>query len=218
MKTEVSRPLATFWQALSEVPGWPDAPLGVRLRRLWPLALPLAGCAGLAIWMFLVREPLRREVRAAHAELTGLEEEAEQLRQALSDQTATDVATQAAAARALLLDSPAALQERLQAFTIGARTAGWEATYQTYGLAEDESAAGEGALFVFAPARVHLEPRQDNADRFNSLVATLQALAAMPGRVEITRVTVRADQPGVPVVDVNLRAACRPPAHEKAAQ
>lgn len=218
MKTEVSRPLATFWQALSEVPGWPDAPMGVRLRRLWPLVLPLMGCAALVAWTVFVREPVRREVRAAHAELVALEDETEQLRQALSDQTATDVTAQAASARSLLLETPSALQERLQAFAVKARTAGWEATFQTYGLAEDESVAGEGAPFVFAPARVHLEPRPDNSDRFSSLVATLQALAAVPGRIEITRMTVRADQPGVPVVDVNLRAACRPPAHEKIAE
>ncbi|MBE2215438.1 MAG: hypothetical protein IAE82_16305 [Opitutaceae bacterium] len=217
MKTEVSRPIATFWQALSEVPGWPDAPLTVRLRRLWPLVLPLVGCVALVAWTGLVREPARRETRAAHAELLALEQETEELRQTLSDQTAAELAAQAAAAQALLMDSPTALQDRLKAYAVQAREAGWEATFQIYGLAEDDAAAGEGARFVFVPARVRLEPRTDSADRFATLVATLGRLASLPGRIEITRVTVRADRPGVPVVEVNLRAACRP-AHEKAAE
>lgn len=217
MKTEVSRPISGVWQALSEVPGWPDAPLVVRLRRMWPLALPLFSCVALVVWTSFVREPLRQAVRTANAEMLTLEQEAEQLRQALSDQTAVEITGRAAAARAQLLESPAVLQERLQAYAIQARSAGWEVTFQTYGLSEDGSAAGETAQLVYAPARVHLEPRAENTDRFNTLIGTLAGLAATPGRVEITRVSIRADLPGVPVVDVNIRAACRP-THEKAAE
>lgn len=209
--------MATFWQALSEVPGWPDAPVSVRLRRMWPLALPLAACIALVIWTEFVREPSRRVARDARAELIVIEEEIDQLRQALSDQMAADVTAQAESADSLLLASPVDLQERLKAFAVQARTLGWEATFQTYGLADDEAGAGDVSHFVYSPARVHLEPRAENADRFNSLIATLTSLAATPGRVEITRVAIRADLPGVPVVDVNLRAACRP-AHEKAAE
>jgi len=211
LKTEVSRPLATLWQALSEVPGWPDAPARVRLRRLWPLVLPLAGCLILAVWSGLIREPHRNGVRAAHAGLLTLEEETEVLRQTLSEQTATELTAAANAARALLLESPAVLQERLQAFIGDARAAGWNATFQIYAQADDGPSAEGDAPFILTPARVHLEPREGNADRYTSLVATLARLAALPGRIEITRVSVRADQPGVPVVDVNLRAACRVP-------
>lgn len=218
MKTEATRPLAALWVALSEVPGWPDAPLRVRLRRLWPLALPLVGCLVLLVWTGLVREPLRRDVRAAHAGVLALEEETEQLRQSLSEQTAADLTTAAASARAQLLESPAVLQDRLQAFVTAARAAGWEATFQTYGLADDGTAAADGSLLVFAPARVRLVPLAGNSDCFTSLVATLARLAATPGRVEITRASVRSEAPGVPVVEVNLRAACRPPSDEKAAE
>jgi len=217
LKTDVARPITGFWQALSEVPGWPDAPLGVRLRRLWPLALPVAGCAVLAFWTMFVREPMRDQVRAAHAELVALEAETDLLRQTLSEQTAADVTQQAAAARAQLLESPAVLEERLLAFVQRARTAGWEATYQIYGLTEKDTAGDPGTHVLFAPARVHLEPRADNHDRFNSLLTSLTALAAIPGRVEMTRLVIRADQPGVSVVDVNIRAGCLP-AHEKAAE
>lgn len=217
MKTDVSRPFHAFWQALSEVPGWPDAPIGVRLRRIWPLALPLAACAALVVWTEFVREPLRRSARAAVAELILIEEQIEQLRQTFSDQSAADVIAQATAAQTLLLASPADLQERLQAFAVQARAAEWSATFQTYGLADDEAAGAAAAYLAFAPARVHLVPGSENADRFNSLIATLTSLAAMPGRIEITRVAIRADPSGVPLVEVNLRAACRS-THEKTAE
>ena len=217
MKTEVTRPLKLLWQAFSEVPGWPDAPLPARLRRLWPLVVPLAACIVIVVWVHGVREPFRVSVRAARAELQWLEQENEALRATLSEQTATEVNRQAAEARASLLDGPPALEARLATFAPQARARGWEASSQVYGLAEDTGPNPAAQPFAFIPARVRLEPRPGNPDRFNSLLEVLGTLAALPGRVEMTRVAVRSDAEGIPFVEVNLRAACRPP-DEKTAQ
>jgi len=161
---------------------------------------------------------MRARVRAAHAELLALESETAQLRQSLSEQAAEEISRQAAEARALLLASPAALEESLAAFLPQAREAGWEASWQTYGLSEDESSGPSGPdSLLFAPARVRLEPRAENTDRLTSLVATLDRLSNLPGRVEITRITIRTQPSGLPIAEVNLRAACRP-ADEKTAQ
>lgn len=218
MKTDLMRPISSCWNALSEVPGWPDAPFGARLRRLWPLLLPLLGCIGIIAWVYGVREPMRARQRAAHAAVLALEQETANLRQASSDQTAEETTARAAAALGQLLDSPAVLEDRLAALVPATKAAGWDATYQVYGVAEEAASMGDGAApYTFAPARMRLEPRAGNIDRFSSLIHVLNELASLPGQVEITRVSIRTNATGVPVAEVNIRAACRP-TDEKAPQ
>lgn len=216
MKTEVSRPLHTFWQALSEVPGWPDAPLTARLRRLLPLAVPVIASLAILAWTHLLREPHRQTVRAAQSELLSLEEEIVVLRQDCSEQLAAETVARAASARAQLLDSPAALTPRLEALAIQTRQLGWEMATQVYGVVEEDGASGL-SLMAHVPGRVNLTPRPDNTDPFNSLITALDRLTGPAGLLEITRVSIRADVPGVALAEVNIRAACRP-VHEEAPQ
>lgn len=209
MKTEVPRPFASFWQAISEVPGWPDAPLRLRLRRMWPLVIPVVACAALAAWTWGMREPHRDEVRARHVGVLALEEEVAQLQQACSDQVAAELAAQADAARERLLGSPDDIQARLDLIVSRARSSGWKATAQVYGGSEVDAEAASRAV-TYIPARLRLEPRAGNPNAFNALMALLRSIVADEARFEITLLAIRAEQPGVLVTEVNLRAACRP--------
>ena len=206
------RPLASFWQAISEVPGWPDAPLGVRLRRLWPLVLPLAVCIVLASWIYLVREPHRAEVRADHAHLVALEDEVALLQQACSELLATELAERSTAAQERLLAGPADVQARLDTFAGRARATGWKVTAQVYGSVDMDTVAEETtpAAVMHVPARVRLEPRPGHADAFNSMFGLIRSLSGDAIGLDITALIIRADQPGVPVAEINLRASCRP--------
>ncbi len=208
MKTSLPAPFASLWQAISEVPGWPDAPLVVRLRRMWPLILPVLAGSAIAAWTWGVREPHRAEERMRHAAALALEQDVTDLQQACSEQTAADVAARASAAHERLLEGPAIVQERLDAIVNRARSSGWKATAQVYGVAEN-GVEGTSRAMVHVPARLRLEPRAGNPNAFNALMALLRTIVADEARFEMTLLSIRVEQPGVLVAEVNLRAACR---------
>lgn len=209
-KNNLAQPLAAFWQAISEVPGWPDAPLPVRLRRMWPLVVPLLVCSALAIWVWGMREPWRADVRARHAAALSLEEELTQLQQACSEQQAEELGERAASAQARLLESPSVVESRLEGFVGRARATGWKVSAQVYG-STDTAEGGEAMRpLVHVPARLRLEPRPGNPDPFNSLMGLLRVLLADDARFEITALSLQSDQPGTLVAELNVRAACRP--------
>jgi hypothetical protein len=91
LPTSLKRFTKFLERALFEVPGWPDAPGWVRLRRALPILLP----AALALLLFaaseLVHKPHMNSVRRSHASLLSMESELEGLRLAWSDQRAREM-------------------------------------------------------------------------------------------------------------------------------
>ena len=154
MKTKFVRFFVNIWLVLSEVPGWPDAPVLVRLRRVAPMLIAFAGIAALLGWSYGWRNPEIRGVRAAHDYLVVLEAEVAVLRLEHSDQRATEIAEQARLAAVTLVDSPDAVAPLLHEVREKIRALGWEAVFQTYDSVASDADAVDGVRFAAARARL----------------------------------------------------------------
>lgn len=209
MKTSFIRFFVNIWLVLSEVPGWPDAPFTVRLRRVAPMLVALLGLAALAGWKYGWREPDVRAVRMVHAPMVSLEAEVAALGLETSDQQAEEVAGQATAALATLVDSPEALTAHLRQLRDEIRALGWDAVFQAYDATESE--AGIPDRVEFAAARCRLVPVAGNPAPFSTLLGVFDRISGGSKRIDLTRLGVRADEPGKLEVEMNLRIACRAP-------
>lgn len=205
MPTRLRTSLRGLWLTLSDVPGWPDAPLPMRLRRLAPILVALAGIIGLLVWQYGWRRPEMRAVRAAHAPLVALEEEIASLARQWSDQQATELAARARAADAMLLASPADVPAFLRHLREEFLELGWDAVFQAY----DTFGVEAGADVQFVTAQARLTPTDQNARPFPSLLHVIDRFSAGTERIDLTRLGIRADEPGRLEVEVNLRIACR---------
>jgi len=215
LKTRLLRLFVRIWDVLSEVPGWPDAPVDVRLRRVAPMLAAVIGCLALTAWKYGWRHPEIEQVRSSHAYLLDLEQEVAALRLAFSEQQATTMSARAEAAAAALLDSPDDVAELLRQVREQIRTLGWDATFQAYDSVTDDDGVTAGAGVRFSAARAHLVPLADNPAPFQSLLGVFDQFSGLPKRIDLTRLGIRADEAGTLEVDLNLRVACRA-AHEEA--
>jgi len=93
---------------------------------------------------------------------------------------------------------------------IGSLLNGFRA-YFTFSISSGSNADG----FVFASARARLVPVKGNPAAFASLLGVFDQISAANKRIDLTRLGVRADEPGKLEVELNLRIACRVP-REKA--
>jgi len=203
------------WRVVSEVPGWPDAPLRARLRRIIPLALPCVLVLGMVGWNFGFREQQMKTLRAAHADLLGLEEEVAALRLNWSEQTAGDFASMAESAESRLVQSPEEARDSLRRIKSDIAAAGWQATFQVYDpIDESESTRNH---FRFTPAVARLEPSPDTSAPFSSLLTVLEIFPSFNKRIDVTRLAVRVNDSRRPEVELNLRVATSL-AHETLAQ
>jgi hypothetical protein len=212
LKTNLGRAVANVWLVLSEVPGWPDAPLGIRLRRVAPILVALVAAFILVGWKFGWREPELQEIRVLHSSVVALEEEVAALGMECSDQRAAEVAEQARAAMDSMLASHDEVTVQLRQLREQMRALGWDAVFQAYdaSMAEARGAAG----VEFASARGRLVPITGNPAPFRTLLGVFDQISAGPKRIDLIRLGVRADEPGKLEVELNLRIACRAP-HEK---
>jgi hypothetical protein len=215
MKTDLRRVFSGLGQVLTEVPGWPDAPRWMRVRRLLPVLLPCLGALGLFCWDAAFREPVRAAERAAHAHLFALESDMADLRLRWSEQQAGDLATRAEEARGLLLDGPAVAPPWLRAFGESLGAQGWEVSFQIYDAQTRESGAPAGPGFV--PALVRLKPAAARPEPLRPILQLLEQFSSSGKRIDLTRLVIRADEPGRPSLEINLRVAFRSP-DEKTAQ
>jgi hypothetical protein len=215
MTNDSLRLLTGLWHVLSEVPGWPDAPRWMRVRRLLPALVPALGASALIGWNTAIREPARNTEQAAHAHLFALESDLADLRSRWSEQQASDLATRATEVGALLLDQPAAATPWLGALAEAARSRGWDASIQVYDLPDASTGAAGGIVFVSALAR--LQPTAPLAEPLRAILGLLEQFSSSGKRIDLTRMVVRADEPGRPSLEINLRVASRPP-DEKTAQ
>jgi hypothetical protein len=205
LKIEFPRLFRRAWLALTEVPGWPDAPRWVRLRRMMPMIVPCVAALGLTSWTMFVREPAKRAERAAYQPLIELEDDVAALQLACSEQQANELQARADEVSTLLLSSADDAPAFLDGFRASIRALGWEATFQNYDAATEPPAAD--ALVGFAPARVRLTPVNGAPAPFPALLAALEQFLSARKRIDLTRLAVRADEPGRTTAEVNLRVA-----------
>jgi len=118
-----------IWLILTEVPGWPDAPQRLRVRRLIPLVIPVAAMALLFLWNVAWHQPRIQATRTAHQPLLALEQEVANLRLLVSDLQATELSEHAAKSARILLPEPSQLTPLLETLTAKAHARGWEATF-----------------------------------------------------------------------------------------
>ena len=215
MKTKLINFVLACWQLFTEVPGWPDAPRAMRLRRILPVIIPCLAMVLLAGWNVAIRDPRIRSERAVHQPLLALEDEIASLRLSFSEQQAEDLAARSAGVAKLLLSGPAELGPLLHTFKKEAATRHWEASF----IAGDP--AGElpeaDAQVFFLPVRGKLAAAAANPGSFPALIALLERFSSDEKRIDLTRLAIRADEQGRYAVELNLRLAC-PRLHEKIAQ
>lgn len=208
MKTNPMRLIRGGWRLLTEVPGWPDAPFGKRLRRALPILLPALGTALLLGWLLLVHEPGMRALREQHQPLIALEQRIGELHQAYSEQQVTDLAAQAEVVRRQFPAGEAEAREFLAQLEREAARNGWVAKFRMADFSED--APPDGWLTTVA-VRGRLVPGEQNHQPLNSLLDLLERIRTGPRRIELMRLNISADEGSWQAVEVGLRLSFVPP-------
>jgi len=215
LKTKIRNFGADCWQMLTEVPGWPDAPPLVRLRRVLPLLVPCIAMVLVLAWNMSVRDPEhRRELRSRHA-LEVQDKEIEALRLVCSEQEAGELAARAAQVGRLCLNAAAELGPVLQGLKQAAASQQWDASFQAAELAAAAPVPEDPVVFL--PVRAKLSAMAGNPQPFPTLLALFEQFSTSEKRIDLTRVGIRADEQGRYTVELNLRLVSRSP-HEKITQ
>jgi hypothetical protein len=204
--------LDAFWRILTEVPGWPDAPRKLRIRRLLPIIMPVAAMGLLVLWNLAWNHPRIQEERTAHQPLLALEQEVADLQLAGPDLRATAVEARAAEVGQILLPEPTQLTPVLETLKENARSRAWVATFHQ--ITDSTTPPPSGAQVNFLAVRGKLAPAAGNTQPFPTLLACLEQFSLSAKWIDLTRLTLRADEQGRLTAEVNLRVGCRL-SHEK---
>jgi hypothetical protein len=212
LKTKPILALKNGWLMLTEVPGWPDAPAWARLRRASPVLVPCLGMLLLAVWNFGFHAPRVRVENEAVLPLVALEDEVAMLQLASSEQQVAELAERAAIATRLLFESREEVAAFLRSLKKEAADRGFDATFvSSEGSGEPSS---EGALISYVPVRGKLVPLPGNSEPFGPLLALLERLTTAGKRIDLMRLSVRADDQKWQAVEMNFRLVS-PIVHEK---
>ena len=195
------------WRLLTEVPGWPDAPRNLRLRRLFPIVLPVAAMILFFLWNLVWVHPRIHAARTAHQPLQALEQEVEGLQQACSDLHASESAARAATVDQMLLTEPKQLTPILEKLKASAHSRGWEATFHP--ITVPTTPPPPEARVYFVTTHGKLVTTASNAQPFPSLLTCLEQFSTSDQWIDLMRLTLRADEQGRPSVEIYLRAGCR---------
>lgn len=172
----------------------------------------MVAIAAILSWNYGYYTPRARTEKMLQQPMLDLEKEISAL-QIISSQQLAELNERATVVSHLLVnnaqDLPALLEELKT--TIG--KSGWDATFQVSDTS-DRPASTEPLQIAFLPVRAKFRPQASNQDRFSSLVAVLEQLSSSGKRIDLTRVTIRADDSRWQPVEVNLRLIC-PVSHEK---
>jgi hypothetical protein len=209
LKNKLRNVSLVCWQILTEVPGWPDAPRQLRLRRLLPIAIPVVAMLLLCLWNLVWAHPHIQSVRTTYQPLLALEQEVADLRLGGSDDKAAEAAARAAEASRMLLPEPKQIGTLLNEFTRTALASGWEATFQA--LPAPAASHSADMPVSFATVRAKLVPSASNPQAFASLLTYLTQFSPPNRSVDLTRLSVRADEQGRQTAEVFLRVGCRIP-------
>ena len=219
MKTKLINFGQNCWQMLTEVPGWPDAPKKIRLRRALPILIPCGAILLLLGWNKLVRDPHIQGERGSRQALLAQDKEIEDLLLAVSDQQAGELSTRAAAVEKEILNDPKELAPILQDLKRRSAELHWEGNFQASDLSTGASpvAGAPDSQITFAPARAKLVSTPGDSAAFTSLIALLDQVSATEKRIDLTRLAIRADEQGRYTAELNLRLVARSP-NEKTPQ
>ena len=199
--------LNAFWQILTEVPGWPDAPRKLRIRRLLPIIVPVVAMGLLVLWNLAWNLPHIQAERTAHQPLLAIEQEVADLQLAVTDLHATEVTAHAAEAGQILLPEPKQLTPTLETLKQNARANAWVATFHQ--ITGSTTPPPPETQVYFIPVRGKLTPATGNTQPFPSLLAYLEQLSTSTKWIDLMRLTLRADEQGRPSAEINLRVGCR---------
>ena len=209
MQTRRQAALRTAWRFLTVIPGWQDAGRIARFFYVLPLALPFVALLLLFAWDRLVRRPQIEHVRAACAEARQLEAEIETLRLEWSDEQARELEAAGDRLRESLLRTSSEVGTLSADMRALALTQGWNAVlYEN----EPEQDTGEqaGPAVVFRTVRGRLTPTPQNPAPFATLRKLLDGLVPPDRHGALTRLSVRADEPGNLSVELGVRFAALP--------
>lgn len=203
MKTKLIAWCKTGWRVLTEVPGWPDAPVWMRMQRAMPVLIPCTAMVLMLDWNLLVQAPKISDQRSALAPLIALETEVTGLRLSSSVHLAHEMEERAATASRLMLSSPSEAPSLLQEMKKDAAVRGWDAAF----IASDPAAHPPlpGAVINYLPVRAKLVPLAKNQDVFGSFVGLLESISQSPKRIDLIRLAIRADEHRWQLVELNLR-------------
>jgi hypothetical protein len=215
LKNNIPPFLRNLWLVLTEVPGWSDAPLAVRLRRTVPVVVPCIAIAALLTWNLAWQAPQVRALSDAYAPLLALEAEIEALQLACSEQQTVELTAQAEQISRQLLQTPQELAPLLRSLKKEATDRGWDASFHPGELLVESPESGGN--IAYQPVRVKLAPAAGHAEVYASLLALLERFSAPGKRIDLMRLAIRADENRWHSVEANLRFACRVP-HEKSPQ
>jgi len=215
LNSSLTRIFKDAWHLLSDVPGWTEPPLNLRIRRLIPIILPVCLILLLLGWSRLVRQTQIDAEYASYAPLVTLENDVNQLRIAYSKQRTEELAARATEASQTLLPSTEAAPEYLQGLRKTVTQYGWVATFKDYEPVSGSS--DQENLIRFVPAAGKMIPAPENREPFASLLELLAHLTTSSQRTDLTRLAVHVDDKKRPTVEMNFQIASHPN-HEKAPQ
>ncbi|HEY4246102.1 MAG TPA: hypothetical protein VGM64_04545 [Lacunisphaera sp.] len=207
MKTKLIELGHDCWQMLTEVPGWPDAPKKIRVRRAIPILLPCVLIALLMGWNSVIRDPAIRTERASQRALLDQEKELDALRLGVSDQQAAELSERAAQAGKQILKGATDLPPILDNFKKMANERHWEGNFQASDLST-EARQSAGPLNSYA-VRAKLTAVPGDPDAFSALIALLDEFSSSEKRIDLTRLSIRADEQGRYTAELNLRLVGR---------
>ncbi len=205
----------SVWHLLSDVPGWSEPPLKLRIRRLIPIILPVGLILALLGWSFLVRQPQIKRIRISNSPLVTLNDDINQLSIECSNQQAGELVVEAGKASQMLLPSIEAAPEYLQDLRKTVNQYGWVASFKDYEPVS--TPADETTSIVFVPAAGKMIPAEGNLKPFPSLLELLTQFSSSTSRIDLTRLAIDVDEKTKPTVELNFLIASHP-TDEKAAQ
>jgi Tfp pilus assembly protein PilO len=214
LKTNALRWLVSAWRLLTEVPGWPDAPPALRLRRSLPLLLPLLGVCALQGWEWRHAAPRLAAAYRDHEELLALERSVAGLRLAFSEEQVAALVEREGSLRRQLPRDVAEVKEILHGLEREAHGLGWQLAFRVPSAVPHPEA---GEALVELPVRCRLKPLAGNRDPFGSLLAVVERCARSPRRIGLMRMSISADEGKWQTVDLGLRFVL-PVSHAQTAQ
>ncbi len=188
----------TYWDILTEVPGWPDAPSRRRFLRFIPFLIPLLLTISLLLWRLAFDAPRHERQLDAYSPLLGLEAEVQNLR---ANTAATPESIDASSLETLL-HSPDEAQPLLESLRQKIEARAWKFTYT---LGEPADPSPETPLLRSIPIRAKLTPTSKSPDSFQQLITVLPLFAQQTKRLDLMRLALRADDKGTLQADLQLR-------------
>ena len=196
---------------LTEVPGWPDAPKKIRIRRSLPIMIPFVLIVLILVWNKAVRDPSVAAERASRQALIDQQREIEGLSLTISAEQAGELATHSAQAAKQVVGEVKELTPVLEAMKHQAAEKGWEGSFQPSNLSSTDDVPATDALVVYLPARAKITAAAGNKDAFTSLLGLLDQFSAAEKRIDLTQLDIRADEQGRYTAELGFRFVGRTP-------